>query len=106
MDEPIGVDQAERLDLPTDGERGVKDDGGFLKDIDQDLKLDSGPGCDLKDLKALADAARIPDHKKRLETMDKLLDMDKFISFWAVEAMCCDWDGYTRVEAGGGDSVF
>lgn len=71
-------------------------DGGFLRDIDQDLELDSGPGCEWKDLKALAKACREPDHKKRLELMDQKLDLDKFYAYWAVEVLCCDWDGYTR----------
>jgi hypothetical protein len=64
-------------------------DGGFLRDIDE------GPTPDPK-LKALAAAARIPDHKERLMTMEKKLDMDKFFALWAVEVMCCDWDGYCR----------
>jgi spore coat protein H len=71
-------------------------DGGFLRDIDQDLELDSGPGCDWKDLKALAKACREPDPKKRLELLDKHLDLDKFYAYWAIEVLCCDWDGYTR----------
>ena len=71
-------------------------DGGFVKDIDQDLKLDSGPGCDWKDLKDLAKACRENDQAKRLKEMDKRLDLDKFYAYWAIEVLCCDWDGYTR----------
>ena len=71
-------------------------DGGFLRDIDQDLELDSGPGSEWKDLKALAKACREPDQKKRLAELDKKLDLDKFYAFWAIEVLCCDWDGYTR----------
>ena len=71
-------------------------DGGFLRDIDQNLQLDSGPGCDWKDLKDLAKACREPDQAKRLKEIDKRLDLDKFYAYWAVEVLCGDWDGYTR----------
>jgi spore coat protein H len=64
-------------------------DGGFLKDIDESPKPDAH-------LKALAAAARIENHKDRFEAMEKKLDMDKFFALWAVEVMCCDWDGYCR----------
>ena len=71
-------------------------DGGFLQDIDQKIQLDSGPGCDWNDLKALTKACRENDQKKRLEEMEKRLDLDKFYAYWAIEVLCCDWDGYTR----------
>lgn len=71
-------------------------DGGFLRDIDQDLKLDHGRGSEWKDLKSLVRACRIPDHKERLKEMDKLLNLDQFFAFWALEVLTCDWDGYTR----------
>lgn len=71
-------------------------DGGFLMDVDANLELDMGTACDWKDLKALAAAARETDQKKRLELLDKLLDLKRFYAFWAIEVLCCDWDGYTR----------
>lgn len=71
-------------------------DGGFLQDIDQNIQLDAGIGCDWKDLKELAKACRENDQKKRLIEMDKRLDLDKFYAYWAIEVLCCDWDGYTR----------
>lgn len=42
-------------------------------------------------LKALAAAARNPGDKRLAE----VLDVDRFISFMAVEVMLCHWDGYT-----------
>jgi spore coat protein H len=71
-------------------------DGGFLREIDQPLQLISGkesvkPHDDLKKLLA---ATREGDLKKRFEKMDKLLEMDKFISYMALEVMTWDWDGY------------
>jgi spore coat protein H len=71
-------------------------DGGFLRDIDQDLELDSGTPCDHKDLKELVKACREQDPKKRLAEMDKVLDLDKFYMLWAIEVIGTDWDGYTR----------
>lgn len=71
-------------------------DGGFLRDIDQPLQLVSGkedtkPHADLKKLLA---AVREPDVKTRFQKMEKVLEMDKFISFMALEVLCWDWDGY------------
>ncbi len=71
-------------------------DGGFLREIDQDLQLISGEG-DVKnraDLKALWAAVREPNEGKRFEKMEKLLDLDKFISYVIVEMITSDWDGY------------
>jgi spore coat protein CotH len=71
-------------------------DGGFLRDIDQPLQLVSGEGdvADRADLKALLAAAREPDEAKRFEKLDKLLDMEKFLSYLVVEMITSDWDGY------------
>ena len=71
-------------------------DGGFLRDIDQDLQLISGKGdvADRADLKALLAATREGDEKKRFEKLEKLLDMDRFISYVVVEMITSDWDGY------------
>jgi spore coat protein H len=71
-------------------------DGGFLRDIDQPLELDSGRGNEWADLKALTKACRESDHSKRLAEMGKRLDLDKFFAFWALEVLTGDWDGYTR----------
>lgn len=70
-------------------------DGGFLKDIDQPLELLSGKDVtDHGDLKALLTAARENNEKKRFEKMEKLLDMDRFISYLVLQAVTWDWDGY------------
>src|SRR6185312_1340486 len=69
-------------------------DGGFLRDIDQPLELihtkDDVP--DRKDLQALVAAAREPDAKKRFAKLDKLLDLDCFMSYMVVESLVWDWD--------------
>jgi len=71
-------------------------DGGFLKDIDQPLELISGKGdvADRKDLKALLAAAQERNEKKRFERMEKLLDMDRFITYLVLQVVTWDWDGY------------
>lgn len=71
-------------------------DGGFLRDIDQDLEKDSGDGVnDRSDLKALRAACQEPALNKRWEKIAELLDIDAFLSFVAVEFMTCHWDGYS-----------
>lgn len=71
-------------------------DGGFLRDIDQPLQLVSTKNdvADRKDLQALVAAAREPDHKKRLQKLEMLLDLDSFISYMVIESITWDWDSY------------
>ena len=70
-------------------------DGGFLRDIDQDLNQESGRGSkDRADLKALMAAAKDPDRAKRWERLQKLLDVDCFTTYAALSVMLADWDGY------------
>jgi spore coat protein CotH len=71
-------------------------DGGFLRDLDQPLVLLAGkddvkPGTDLKKLVA---AAREGNLKDRFQKIAAVLDMDKFISYLALEVITWDWDGY------------
>ena len=71
-------------------------DGGFLRDIDQPLdhsfgKQDVG---DFADLKALFTAVQESDAPLRFQKLEQLLDMDRFISYLAMEAIVWDWDGY------------
>ena len=71
-------------------------DAGFLHDIDAGLERDSGTG-DVKnqaDLKALAAAAKDPDPATRFSRLEKLLELDRFIDFLALEVMTWHWDGY------------
>jgi spore coat protein CotH len=71
-------------------------DGGFLRDIDQPLDLISTKKDvqDRADLKALVAAAREPDKAKRFAKLEKLLDLDEFVSYMVLEAIMFDWDGY------------
>jgi spore coat protein CotH len=71
-------------------------DGGFLRDLDQPLQVLAARD-DVKghaDLKKLMAAVRESNVKQRFANMDKVLDMDKFISFLVLEVITWDWDGY------------
>ena len=70
-------------------------DGGFIKEITEPLEKDSGEGVDdHSDLKALANAAQESDADARLSKLRDVLDVDRFISFVAMEVMTWHWDGY------------
>src|SRR5258705_9751992 len=73
-------------------------DGGFLRDITDPLQRISAEETkdvkDFSDLKALAAAAREPDPILRMERLGKVLDLDRFISFIAMEILTWHWDGY------------
>lgn len=45
-------------------------------------------------LKRLADAFREPDPAKRRQKIEQYLDVDKFLTFMALESMVAHWDGY------------
>jgi spore coat protein CotH len=71
-------------------------DGGFLRDINQPLdpigRRDPKP--DSSDMRSLAAACSEHDLAKRRERVEKLLDIDRFITFAALEVMTWHWDGY------------
>jgi spore coat protein CotH len=69
-------------------------EGGFLKDIDSTLNTNSGENPDdQSDLKALTAAAHA-DPARRFERLEKVLDIDRFTTFMAMEVLTCHWDGY------------
>jgi hypothetical protein len=75
--------------------RGNLYDGGFLQDITDSLEVNSGDDPkDHSDLRALASACRENDPAKRFSRLEQVLDMDRFLSFVAIDIMECDWDGY------------
>ena len=71
-------------------------DGGAGGDITKELSVISGANRDDRsDLKELISAMREPNPVKRLERMQKILDVDEFITFAAIEASIVHWDGYS-----------
>jgi hypothetical protein len=70
-------------------------DGGFVQDITGELTVNSGdfPG-DRSDLDALLAAATEPEPTRRLQRLASVLDLERFLSFLAMEIMTCHWDGY------------
>ncbi|HYV28497.1 MAG TPA: CotH kinase family protein, partial [Candidatus Eisenbacteria bacterium] len=62
--------------------KGNLNDGGFLKDITEELEKISGENPkDQSDLRILIAAASEPDPAKRLSDLEKVLELDRFISF-------------------------
>lgn len=70
-------------------------DGGFAKDITYPLEVNSGDNPDDRSaLEALVKAAQEPDISARLVRLEKVLDVDHFLSFIAMEVLLAHWDGY------------
>ena len=70
-------------------------DGGFVHDIAEGLQKTSGANPnEQSDLKALVAAAREPDLALRFARLEKVLDVERFASYLAMEVMIWDWDGY------------
>jgi len=71
-------------------------DGGFLKDITEPLQKLSGSETNGQaSMKAVVTAASEPDPAQRMERLEHVLDVDRFISLMALEMMTWHWDGYT-----------
>lgn len=72
-------------------------DGGFLREIDADLVRQTGQGpADRSDLKALVAACRESDPARRWQRIAEKVDVDRFLTFMALELMTCHWDGYCQ----------
>ncbi len=72
-------------------------DGGFVREINDEPPLDVNSGDNPKDYSALQrviDAAMVPDRTNRYARLEKVLDMNRFITSVAMDAMLCHWDGY------------
>jgi len=72
-------------------------EGAFLNDIDGQISLKSGNGpADRSDVKALIAACREPDPAKRWQRLEQLVDIDRVLTFVALERMTGHWDGYSQ----------
>lgn len=69
-------------------------EGGFCKDIDEDLTKDEGDAKDFKAIDTLLAACREDDAAKRWTKLAAILDRDRFASFLAFEALLGVGDGY------------
>ncbi|MBI2928798.1 MAG: CotH kinase family protein [Verrucomicrobia bacterium] len=70
-------------------------DGGFVQEITGYLATNSGDHPENRsDLKRLAEATFENDRTNRWQRLSQVLDMERFLSFLAMEVMTCHWDGY------------
>ena len=70
-------------------------DGHSGSDVVHPPRVNSGDDPNNhKRLRALAQAAQMPDLDDRWDAMKKNLDVDRFLSFVATEIIVCHWDGY------------
>jgi hypothetical protein len=66
----------------------------YLADIDSPLEQDNGEPSDRSDLRALLNACMVRDPQQRFSAMSKVLDVNRFIDFTALEILIGHWDGY------------
>lgn len=78
-----------------DGEGNLYD-GGFCQDVGASLSRNAGKGKNERlDLKALHQAAVLPDMAERWRRLEEQMDVREFLTFMAVEMMLGHWDGYS-----------
>jgi hypothetical protein len=72
-------------------------DGGFLTDIDRPVRKSTsgGPPAEQPELKIVAAACREPDLAQRAAKLNKLVDVERFLTLVALEVMTWHWDGYS-----------
>jgi spore coat protein H len=71
-------------------------EGAFRDDITAWLEAKSGAEPkNRSDLDALIAAAQEPDLERRFAAMERVLDVDRFATFLALEVMLNHWDGYS-----------
>jgi spore coat protein H len=83
----------------------ASDDGNLYEgNAGADLRADSlfkfekktnESNTDLSDLARVAAALEIADDATMLQELDKVLDVEQFLRFWAAESLVGHWDGYT-----------
>lgn len=66
----------------------------YLQDIDSPLEQDNGEPGDQSDVRALVAACMVRDPAERFRRMSRVLDVDRFVSFAAMEILIGHWDGY------------
>jgi len=87
--------ESEFLKLYFGSNKGNLYEGGFVRDIDGDLEKESGQGPDdHSDLRALRAAMNEKNLTNRWTELQKVLDVDRFVTYMALSTMLGDWDGY------------
>lgn len=66
----------------------------YINDLTEGMEKKGGDPTDKTAIKALIAACREPDDTKRWEQLDKVLDIEQFMTFSAMEVIMCHWDGY------------
>ena len=67
---------------------------GYLQDVDEPLDQDNGDDITRADLQAFNEACAVPDPSERWQRLNGILDVDRFLSFIAMELLTTHWDGY------------
>ncbi len=74
-------------------------DASDLKDDAEQMDVDAGDDArGRKKLKELWSAAHEADLDRRIDRLEKVLDVDSFLKFMAMEVLLCHWDGYVLNE--------
>ncbi|MCS6774904.1 MAG: CotH kinase family protein [Chloroherpetonaceae bacterium] len=72
-------------------------EGPPIQDIDGPVELESGDGpADRSDVRAVIEACHEPDPARRRQRIEQTVDVERFLTFQAMEALLCHWDGYCR----------
>lgn len=66
----------------------------YLQDIDSHLEQDNGEPGDQSDVRALVAACLVREPEERFRRISQVLDVDRFVSFAAMESLIAHWDGY------------
>lgn len=74
--------------------KGNMYDGGFLRDIDEHMERISGTEEGQPMVETLVKDCGVANLQERWKRMNQHLDVDRFVSFIAMEMMTWHWDGY------------
>src|SRR4051812_24419814 len=69
-------------------------DGGFVQEISMNTEKDQGEPMQKENLRELIAASQEPNQEKRWARLEKILDVDEYLAFTAIESITCHWDGY------------
>jgi hypothetical protein len=67
---------------------------GYLADVDRALDQDAGTRTNQADVRALFSATLLENPTARFTQLSRVLDVDRFASFAAMEVLLSHWDGY------------